>query len=207
MFCRKCGFELPDDAVFCQKCGCAVDENSAAQPSVQSESEASPAPHEPVMPSTPVTSPVPKKKKHRKLTVVLAIISAVVLIFGTLALLILPRPDLTMDDFQDEGFVSVLFRYGVPTAFGTDLDYVSYYDTDITFYGVPVEDLEYNFDDREILLRFEGNDNTEDAAECLIDHCKYQPSLSTMVYDFTYQSLDISAMPLTDEILVVVIEF
>lgn len=193
MFCRKCGYELPDDAVFCQKCGCAVEESDAMQPPVQSDVSATP--------------PVPQKKKHRKLTVVLAIVSAVVLIFGTLALLILPRPDLTMDDFQDEGFVGVLFRYGVPTLFGADLDYVSYYGTDITFYGVPVERLEYNFDDREITLRFEGDDNAEDAAELLIDHCKYQPSLSTTVYDFTYQSLDISAMPFTDETLVVFIEF
>ena len=195
MFCRKCGNTLPDDAVFCQKCGYRTAEEPAAV--TQTEETA---------PSAPPAAPdAPKPKKRRGGVTTLAVVVSLVLIVGVLAALILPRPDLTMDDFKEEGMVAALFRYGIPT--GIDSDYLLYTDTDITFYGVPVAYLNYDFEEREITLRFEGERVGADAAEELIDHCTYEPSESSLVYDFTYESLDISAMPLTDELFVIVIEY
>ena len=57
MYCRKCGFEIPDDSVFCVKCGTPV-EGAAAQPQRPEPVEVH---FEEKIPAAP--TPVKKKKK------------------------------------------------------------------------------------------------------------------------------------------------
>lgn len=208
MFCRKCGFELADDAVFCQKCGCRTDGDASvaeapAEAPVPPVTEApAPATTAPTPPTDAMPAVKPPKKKHRTLTVVLAIVLSVVVVIGALAIAILPRPDLEMEDFKEENIVSAIFRYGIPTAADDGCFY--YYNTDITFYGVPVEQLVYDFEEESIAMHFSDDRDREDAAEELIDHCEFEEVALEVMYYFTYEDLEIIAFDYASTMLITI---
>ena len=71
MYCRKCGFEIPDDSVFCTKCGTPVEGAAGAQ---QTAAYVSEIPEEKSAAVTP-----PKKKKTGLVIACAALVLALVL--------------------------------------------------------------------------------------------------------------------------------
>ena len=60
MYCKHCGSEMPDDAIFCSHCGTRLIADEPQQPEEPAFEQAEPVAAEPVAPAEPKTPAVPK---------------------------------------------------------------------------------------------------------------------------------------------------
>lgn len=64
MFCRKCGFENPDDSVYCRRCGVKLDESVPGPEPAPGPAPGAPVP--PAQPYAPAPAPVPVSAAGQK---------------------------------------------------------------------------------------------------------------------------------------------
>lgn len=89
-----------------------------------------------------------RMKMDKKMLKILIPIAAVVLVIAVAAIVILPRPNLEMDDMKSPTKMSVLMKYGIPSSgFGSD---EWSYDECIKFYGIKLDRCEIDFSSKEI---------------------------------------------------------
>lgn len=139
MICQKCGKEAEENATVCLGCGCPLVENA---------------------------TPAQPKKSNKKRNIFI-ILGAILLILAILAVMILPHPNMELDDFSDVGTIGALFQYGIPSRTSDDGEWI--YDECIEFYGIRVYGLLYNTEDHSITMFIGGGDENCAAAKHAIE--------------------------------------
>ena len=154
MICQKCGAEITADATVCLTCGCPLVENAV-----------------------PTEAQTKKSNKKRNIFIILG---AILLVLAILAVMILPHPNMELDDFSDVGTIGALFQYGIPS--DTQDDCWGYFDS-IEFYGIPVERFEYDMQESSWFLSF-SPDCREDVSDILDEHCELEDTVVFTVYSY-----------------------
>ena len=134
----------------------------------------------------------PESKNTAKKIVLIAI-AVLLTIAAIFAVLILPRPNIEMDDFDmTNGEFETLLFLGIPTEKeNADVQRWRYIDCGITFYDIPIRELSYNFSEGIYILEFDDA-YANKLRYVLEKNCNITSSSDKWDF-FAYRGLDVAA--------------
>ena len=206
MLCPNCGKELPDAAQFCDACGAKIPMQDRVEQANVGESYADSvleaAANFETQPdsSTATLFPAEGTQKKQKRQIVLISVALLVVLLSVLTIKILSRPDLTMDDFQENmSYPAMLWKFGIPTYSGTSDEsdfpekYYIYRDC-IQFYGTTLDSLSIYPESKEYVIFSHSSDVKERLERILDRYCDLENYSSFWgFYEYSYHGYDILA--------------
>ncbi len=141
-------------------------------------------------------------KMDKKMFKILIPVAAVVLVIAIAAIIILPRPDLKLNDLKAPKKLAVLMKYGIPSS-GITSDEWSY-NKCIEFYGTKLDRCEIDFENEEITFSMLDEWNYDR----IVDKIKDKADLESQnIIADTYSYNDIEITTFGDDGIFVIFEF
>ena len=201
MFCPNCGKELPNAAQFCDACGTKISmQDSAGQADVGDNCALEAAANFETQSDSSTATAFPAEGTHKKQKrqIVLISVALFVLLLSVLTIKILSRPDLTMDDFQENmSYPAMLWKFGIPTSSGTSdasdfpEKYYIYRDC-IQFYGTTLDSLSIYPESKEYVIFSYSSDVKERLERILDRYCDLEDYYGSFL-EYSYHGYDILA--------------
>lgn len=207
MFCSKCGAKLEDDQAFCHQCGKRLD--APQQPIITQPDPIIPAPDPVAEAPVPAEPPAKKKSLKKKILIATAIVTALALVIGAVAIYLVNNPTVYLRtsikeyDADGEWFRTVEYEYndqGSPTEIkitSPDYDYEEVWDDENKIYihnstpngGEQVRTITYEYNDEGHCRYYEDINKRYDASGELLETKTYD-STKALDYKYDYNSDD-----------------